>query len=74
MQRAHDTENWHDSEIVRMFKPDLEATEEMRHEGGGNSRQERLPHLMQLWHYSTLISIPKNRAYPESVDYTVTKS
>jgi len=45
-----------------VFKPDLEATEEMRHEGGGNSRQEPLPHLVELWNYILFINMPKNRA------------
>lgn len=36
MQIAHETDNRHSSEIMHMFKLELEAAEEMRYEGRGN--------------------------------------
>lgn len=75
MQTAYKPDNWHSSsETTHVSKPDLEATEEMRDEGGGNGGQESFPYLKELWHYITLINIPKNRAYIERIDYMIMKS
>lgn len=36
MQTAHGTDNTNSSEIMHIFKPELEAAEEMKQEGGGD--------------------------------------